>query len=236
MEENQSNHPLNRRTPNIVAQNKHAQSISRKSDSNDLPAFDTTMHFQIDFTNTDRILSLPSLQSSLKTLSDFKETLESVNTGLLPEKTGINSPQLRKIRATCRFADKLREFKRGRLNLCEVRVNGFSRVLYIHKLRDCRVYVGLETDYYLHVCCRSITEDCNTVRFALYLLCYKGIDKDLKIEVFIKILEMGNVADFKWLGAVQTPNWSTIPEEERVNAVNISNLVTPTEDILDVVC
>lgn len=70
------------------------------------------------------------------------------------------------------------------------------------------------------------------MRFAPYLFCYKGIGKDLTDRsLYEETGNWENVDDFKWLRAVRTPNWSTIPDEERVNAVNISNLVTPTEDI-----
>ncbi|MCL7039202.1 hypothetical protein MKW94_010550 [Papaver nudicaule] len=152
------------------------------------------------------------------------------------------------------------DFTLSDLDSCEVRITGCFRALYIHRVRNCRVYVGpvlgsilieqvedclfmmashqmrihhaKKTDFYLRVRSRPIIEDCNNVRFAPYLLSYQGIDKDLEDSSLDQ--ETGNwanVDDFKWLRAVQSPNWSILPEEERVSAVKISDLETPSEDI-----
>ncbi|KAF6165914.1 hypothetical protein GIB67_012811 [Kingdonia uniflora] len=144
------------------------------------------------------------------------------------------------------------DFTLSDLNGCEVRITGCFRALYIHRLKDCRVFVGpvlgsilIEevegclfvlashqirihhakgTDFYLRVRSRPIVEDCNGVRFAPYVLDYEGIERDLKESSLDE--ETGNwenVDDFKWLRAVQSPNWSILPEEERVSGVNISS-------------
>ncbi|KAI3890854.1 hypothetical protein MKW92_039092 [Papaver armeniacum] len=363
MEENQSNNPTETsdKPQDTIAQKKHAamferlsslhqsrlqQAISRKSDSSDLPAFESTKSFtdrfyesktaieteinrcrlatdseskanlksdldklSISISELEKLVAensyfLPSyeVRASLKTISDLKETLESVNYELLPKKnfsfrnkstatkkdqgnvvtteddnSGFDSVLPEKcsiqVRDSPGFRDKegvvlvksfgsLKEgdFTLSNLNSCEVRVTGCFRALYIHRMRNCHVYVGpvmgsilieqvegclfmmssnqmrihhaKKTDFYLRVRSRPMIEVCNSVRFAPYLLCYEGIDKDLKDSSLDE--ENGNwanVDDFKWLRAVQSPNWSILPEEERVSAVNISNLETPNDDI-----
>ncbi|OUZ99349.1 CARP motif [Macleaya cordata] len=359
MEEDHSNpSEVSDKTLDSIAQKKHAamierlsnlhqsrlqQAISRKSDSNDSPSFESTKSFLDRFSETKKSIEmeidrcrrvsesesksslksdldkvsvsisdlerqvaensyfLPSyeVRSSLKTISDLKETLESVNYELLPKKKFSfknkttkkdqsnvvkNETEIRasdsvlvencssiKVRDSPGFhneegavlvkhfgGSKEGDFTLSDLNSCEVRLTGSFRALFIHRLWDCRVYVGpvlgsilieevegclfmlashqirihhaKETDFYLRVRSRPIIEDCNNVRFAPYLLSYEGIEKDLgDCSLDEETGNWANVDDFRWLRAVQSPNWCILPEEECVNAVNISNLKTPGE-------
>uniref|UniRef100_M4D2E6 C-CAP/cofactor C-like domain-containing protein n=1 Tax=Brassica campestris TaxID=3711 RepID=M4D2E6_BRACM len=71
---------------------------------------------------------------------------------------------------------------------------------------------------------RLIIEDSNGVRFAPYCLDYGGIEEDLKMAGLEEDTESwANVDDFLWLRAVQSPNWSVLPEEERLSSVSISS-------------
>ncbi|MCI03531.1 tubulin-folding cofactor C-like, partial [Trifolium medium] len=100
------------------------------------------------------------------------------------------------------------EFTISDLDSCEVRIIGCVRALFVHRLKNCRVYVGPVTgsilidgvegcvfviashqirihgargnDFYLRVRSRPIVEDCNGVRFAPYCLSYRGIEEDLR--------------------------------------------------------
>ncbi|WVZ75035.1 hypothetical protein U9M48_023131 [Paspalum notatum var. saurae] len=143
------------------------------------------------------------------------------------------------------------DFTLADLVSCEVYLKGKCRALYIHRLRGCRVFVGAvlgsvliedvegctfvmaahqirihearATDFYLRVRSRPIIEDCSGVRFAPHALSYEGIEEDLRESGLEE--ETGNwanVDDFKWLRAVQSPNWCLVPEEERLQAVDIS--------------
>ncbi|CAI9109468.1 OLC1v1009290C1 [Oldenlandia corymbosa var. corymbosa] len=143
------------------------------------------------------------------------------------------------------------EFSISELNGCVVKLKGCLRALFVNKLRDCKVYVGpvlgsvlieevegcvfvlashqirihsaKRCDFYLRVRSRPIIEDCNEVRFAPYCLKYNGIEKDLETANLSE--ETGywsNVDDFKWLRAVQSPNWTVLPEKERIEMVDIS--------------
>ncbi|KAF7154135.1 hypothetical protein RHSIM_Rhsim01G0133800 [Rhododendron simsii] len=144
------------------------------------------------------------------------------------------------------------EFSLTGLSSCEVRLMGCLRALFIHKLSDCKVYVGpvfgsvlieevegcvfvlashqirihhaRRSDFYLRVRSRPIIEDCSGVRFAPYCLGYDGIDKDLQeSNLDEETGNWANVDDFRWLKAVQSPNWSILPESERIGRVTIMN-------------
>jgi hypothetical protein len=152
------------------------------------------------------------------------------------------------------------EFTISDLDSCEVRIIGCVRALFVHRLKDCRVYVGPVTgsilieevegcvfaiashqirihgakgsDFYLRVRSRPIVEDCNGVRFAPYCLSYRGIEDDLRgAGLDAETGNWANVDDFRWLRAVQSPNWSILPENERVGVVDISKSESMTEEI-----
>lgn len=144
------------------------------------------------------------------------------------------------------------EFSISDLSSCEVRLTGCFRALFVHMLRDCKVYVGpvfgsvlIEevegcvfvlashqirihhakgSDFYLRVRSRPIIEDCIGVRFAPYCLGYDGIERDLKqSNLDEETGNWANVDDFRWLKAVQSPNWSIMPEIERIGGVTLMN-------------
>ncbi|KAM3315988.1 hypothetical protein ACQJBY_034233 [Aegilops geniculata] len=145
------------------------------------------------------------------------------------------------------------DFTLADLVSCEVYLKGKCRALYIHKLRDCRVFIGpvfgsvliedverctfvmaahqiriheaRATDFYLRVRSRPIIEDCSGVRFAPHALKYEGIEDDLRDSGLVEDTgNWANVDDFKWLRAVQSPNWCLVPEEERLPIVDISEV------------
>lgn len=145
------------------------------------------------------------------------------------------------------------EFVVVNLEGCEVRLMGSVRALFVHRLKNCRVYVGpvhgsvlmeevedcvfvlashqirihhaKRCDFYLRVRSRPIIEDSNGVRFAPYCLRYDGIDEDLeKANLGEELGNWANVDDFKWLRAVQSPNWSVLEECDRIGTVSISSL------------
>ncbi|KAK6923396.1 Tubulin binding cofactor C-like domain [Dillenia turbinata] len=223
------------------------------------------------------------VRSSLKSISDLKESLEIVSSKVLPkkkfafrnksatkkenqtnevkvskiEKTSLlvkDSPGFRSKEGEILVRDfsglEMGEFMLSDLNSCEIRLMGCLRALFIHRLRNCKVFVGpvmgsilIEevenclfvlashqirihhakgTDFYLRVRSRPIIEDSNGVRFAPYCLSYDGVEKELKDSSLDE--ETGNwanVDDFKWLRAMQSPNWCILPESERVGAIVI---------------
>jgi len=240
---------------------------------------------------------LPSydVRSSLKTVSDFKRTLDNLSSELIPKKKFFFknkatkkvvaeskqsiSPVLDSVQSNFTVRDSpgfrnktgevlIGEFKESEvgeftisdLDSCEVRIIGCVRALFVHRLKDCRVYVGPVTgsilieevegcvfviashqirihgakrsDFYLRVRSRPIVEDCNGVRFAPYCLSYRGIEEDLHgAGLDAETGNWANVDDFRWLRAVQSPNWSVLPENERVEIVDISNSECRKEEI-----
>ncbi|KAE8637155.1 tubulin-folding cofactor C-like [Cucumis sativus] len=146
------------------------------------------------------------------------------------------------------------EFTISGLSSCEVKLIGSVRALFIHKLRNCKVYTGpvmgsiliddveectfamashqirihnaKKSDFYLRVRSRPIIEDSSSVRFAPYRVSYEGIEEDLTDATLgVETGNWENVDDFRWLRAVPSPNWSILPEDERIDTIKIS----PTE-------
>lgn len=145
------------------------------------------------------------------------------------------------------------EFSVTDLESCDVYLKGRLRALFIHRLKNCRIFTGpvlgsilmeevtgcllmlsshqirihqaINCDFYLRVRSRPIVEDCSGVRFAPYRLFYKGIDKDLSDSgLEVETGNWSNVADFRWLRAMQSPNWSLLPEEEFLDVQDVSEL------------
>ncbi|KAH0996171.1 hypothetical protein GBA52_020035 [Prunus armeniaca] len=87
-----------------------------------------------------------------------------------------------------------------------------------------RIHNAKRSDFYLRVRSRPIIEDSCGMRFAPYCLSYQGIEDELREASLVEETEnWSNVDDFLWLRAVQSPNWSVLPEDERVGLVDISN-------------
>lgn len=144
------------------------------------------------------------------------------------------------------------EFTLSNLRDCEVKLKGCLRALFVDNVVNCKVYVGAvmgsvliegaegcvfvlashqirihnakTCDFYLRVRSRPIIEDSSGVRFAPYCLNYQGMEEDLAEANLGE--ETGNwakVDDFRWLRAVQSPNWSILPEDDRIGMVDNSN-------------
>ncbi|KAJ0612163.1 putative cyclase-associated protein CAP/septum formation inhibitor MinC [Helianthus annuus] len=143
------------------------------------------------------------------------------------------------------------EFVLSDLTNCEVRLKGCFRTLFINRLKNCKIYAGpvlgsilieqvegclfvvashqirihdaKESDFYLRCRSRPIIDRSSGVLFAPYRLCYDRIESDLR-ESNLDDDDTGswaNVDDFQWLRAVQSPNWSILPESQRIDSVSI---------------
>jgi hypothetical protein len=137
---------------------------------------------------------------------------------------------------------------------CKVFLKGICRALYMHNLKSCEVYSGpitssalieevencvlmlashqirihqtKRTDLYLRVRSRPIVEYTREVRVAPYAFTYEGIKEDL-IEASLQE-ETGlwqSVDDFRWLRAIPSPNWSILPEVDRLPLVDGTSVV-----------
>ncbi|KAF3547230.1 hypothetical protein DY000_02009204 [Brassica cretica] len=158
------------------------------------------------------------------------------------------SPNVAVVRDSPGFRNKHGETlsKSFKSSSCQVKLIGAVNALFVHGLRNWSVYAGpvigsiliddvedsvfvmashqirihraKKCDLYLS---RPIIEDSNGIRFAPYSLDYEGIEEDLKTEEETE--SWANVDDFLWLRAVHSPNWSVLPEEERLSLVSISS-------------
>lgn len=146
-----------------------------------------------------------------------------------------------------------REFRLSNLSNCRVYLQGKFTTLYVNKLRNCHVYAGpvtgsvlieevqgslfmlashqirihstTATDFYLRVRSRPIVEYTKGIRFAPYAFHYSGIEKDLQAANLMEETDLWeSVDDFRWLRAVQSPNWSVLPSDQRISMEGPSQL------------
>ncbi|XP_057379411.1 tubulin-specific chaperone C-like [Daphnia carinata] len=124
-------------------------------------------------------------------------------------------------------------------------INGIPSALHVTHLNDCKVVGGpvqtsvfledcfrstfvigcqqmrihktKECDFYLHIGSRIIIEDCRACRFAPYHREYLGKAEEFnhaKLELAVN--NWNSIDDFNWLSTEQSPNWSILPESERI--------------------
>lgn len=245
---------------------------------------------------------LPSydVRSSLKTITDLREAMESLNAEIQPRKKFSFHNKPGKADSAKKVADfdassvegsvllpstsisvhdspgfrhqsnvildkefgflECGDFTISDLESCEVRLRGCLRALYVHRVKNCRIYTGpvtgsilieevedgvfmlashqirihqaKRTDFYIRVRSRPIIEDCSEVRFAPHRMVYEGIEKDLNdAGLGEENGNWANVDDFKWLRAVQSPNWCLVPEGEWTDMVNLSGFEAKNGDM-----
>ncbi|KAI0179675.1 TBCC-domain-containing protein [Hypoxylon sp. FL1284] len=112
-----------------------------------------------------------------------------------------------------------------------VHITGLENSTVVVAARQVRIHECKNVNVYLHCTSHPIIEDCSGMRFAPIP------------EFYASNLEAGGanqwdqVDDFKWLKNEPSPNWSTVPEEQRVPADIWKNSVCgspslSTDDIL----
>ncbi|KAF5747352.1 tubulin-folding cofactor C-like [Tripterygium wilfordii] len=192
------------------------------------------------------IVTEPSGTPSEKSSSGLPEK----SSFLIPESPGFRNKENELLVKNFKGFE-MGEFTLSDLDSCEVRLIGSARAIFAHRLRNCRVYAGPVTgsilidnvegcvfvlashqiriheakacDFYLRVRSRPIIEDSNGVRFAPYCLRYQGIEEDLEeAGLHEETANWANVDDFRWLRAVQSPNWTVLEEGQRIESVDIS--------------
>lgn len=110
---------------------------------------------------------------------------------------------------------------------CTVLCGPVSTSVFVEDCSECvlavacqqlRVHTTRDTRIFLQVTSRAIVEDCSGIQFAPYTWNYPGIDKDFEGSGLDKSKNNWNdVDDFNWLAqGVASPNWSILPEEERM--------------------
>lgn len=90
-----------------------------------------------------------------------------------------------------------------------------SRQIRIHNSHDC--------SYYLHTASHPIIEHCKGMRFAPYNLSQQDTgDRFQEAQLNQQDNHWQEIDDFDWLRAQQSPNWSIIPVEERLEELRIA--------------
>ncbi|KAJ0975007.1 hypothetical protein J5N97_016972 [Dioscorea zingiberensis] len=200
---------------------------------------------------------LPSyeIRSSLKSISDLKESLDALSAELVPRKKFAfkNKPLKKALLVLSKEKEEIRGVEEEKSDLGSFWESpGFRNQKVLFWIKNCRIFVGpvlgsvlIEdvegclfmlashqirihqakmTDFYLRLRSRPIIEDCSVARFAPYKLVYEGIEEELQESGLAEETEnWANVDDFRWLRAMQSPNWCVLPEEEQIGVVDISD-------------
>ncbi|KAF7943238.1 hypothetical protein EAE96_011169 [Botrytis aclada] len=88
-------------------------------------------------------------------------------------------------------------------------ITGIEDSIIVVTSRQVRMHDCKNVDIYLHCASRPIIEDCSNVRFSPIPDSQNVADESVKNQ-------WDQVDDFKWLKAEHSPNWSILPEEERL--------------------
>ncbi|RDL32523.1 Uncharacterized protein BP5553_08979 [Venustampulla echinocandica] len=89
-------------------------------------------------------------------------------------------------------------------------ITGVHDSIIVVQSRQVRMHDCKNVDIYLHCSSRPIIEGCSNIRFAPIPECHKSTSSDS-----IKN-QWDQVDDFKWLKEEHSPNWSILPEGQRV--------------------
>lgn len=111
---------------------------------------------------------------------------------------------------------------------CVILCGPVSRSMFADNCTNCKFIFGCQQlrlhtshhcDLYMHVTCRAIIEDCNSISVAPFNHNYPTIDDDfVKAGLDATKNNWNNVADFNWLSPdVQSPNWQEILPAERIS-------------------
>ncbi|KAF5828685.1 tubulin binding cofactor C-domain-containing protein [Dunaliella salina] len=83
--------------------------------------------------------------------------------------------------------------------------------------RQVRIHRAVSCDFYLRVRSRPIIEHTQGARFAPFNLCGAEVEALLKAHRLDEDNELyQTVDDFGWIKSVHSPNWSVLPEQERL--------------------
>ncbi|KZL80403.1 tubulin binding cofactor c [Colletotrichum incanum] len=100
-------------------------------------------------------------------------------------------------------------------------ITGVSDSIIVVAARQVRIHECKNVDIYLHCSSHPIIEDCSNMRFAPLPASFDTPEDPVKNQ-------WDQVDDFKWLKSEPSPNWSILPEEQRL-ADEIWTKVVPGE-------
>ncbi|GKT82562.1 tubulin binding cofactor c [Colletotrichum tofieldiae] len=106
-------------------------------------------------------------------------------------------------------------------------ITGVSDSIIVVAARQVRIHECKNVDIYLHCSSHPIIEDCSNMRFAPLPASFVLMIAQETPEDPVKN-QWDQVDDFKWLKSEPSPNWSILPEEQRL-ADEIWTKVVPGE-------
>ncbi|KAL0939681.1 Tubulin-specific chaperone C [Colletotrichum truncatum] len=89
-------------------------------------------------------------------------------------------------------------------------ITGVSDSIIVVSARQVRIHECKNVDIYLHCSSHPIIEDCSNMRFAPLPAAFDTPEDPVKNQ-------WDQVDDFKWLKSEPSPNWSVLPEEQRLS-------------------
>lgn len=89
-------------------------------------------------------------------------------------------------------------------------ITGIENSIIVVASRQVRMHDCKNLDIYLHCASRPIVEDCSNIRFSPIPGCYMTTQQQSVQN------QWDQVDDFKWLKVEHSPNWSILPEENRL--------------------
>eukprot|EP01138_Halocafeteria_seosinensis_P007977 gb/GECG01008150.1/.p1 GENE.gb/GECG01008150.1/~~gb/GECG01008150.1/.p1 ORF type:complete len:360 (+),score=54.71 gb/GECG01008150.1/:1-1080(+) len=116
------------------------------------------------------------------------------------------------------------------LNSCTLYAGPISGSVLLHNCcdstfcfisRQARLHTSKRCDFYVCTASRPIIEHCSEVRFAPYILSYPDLEEKLKKAELERARELDmwkNVDDFGWHKQQSSPNWSIVPDAERIQS------------------
>ncbi|CAK7208786.1 hypothetical protein SCUCBS95973_000224 [Sporothrix curviconia] len=121
-----------------------------------------------------------------------------------------------------------------------VHITGLTNCVVVVAARQVRIHECDRVDVYLHCRSRPIIEDCKRMRFAPLPQAYANKGAAEGVDSSSSSNQWDQVDDFKWLRSDASPNWSVLPEAERLPEAVWTGAVAggpgfSTEDVLKAV-
>ena len=87
-------------------------------------------------------------------------------------------------------------------------------------MRQCRIHNAMKTQFYIHVNSEPVIEHSDDVSFAPYNIEYNDLIKQWnERDVDKNSNKWDKVKDFNWFKQSQSPHWSIIPQQNRLDTI-----------------
>lgn len=106
-------------------------------------------------------------------------------------------------------------------------VDNCVNCLFVLACQQLRIHKTIECQFYIHVTSKAIIEDSKLLNFAPYNWKYGNIDADYaSSQLNQNVNNWDAVDDFNWLAVDHpSPNWSVLPEDDRLSADDMQQLL-----------